>query len=222
MKFNISNANTTAVQRIAPFTISKVAFKGIEAKEGKSKEGREWKAFQIKFDGESGVFDTMFFCPDAKGEERMSGDTGTYKWVMPSAMEQLIFNVAHFLSVVAPENYEKIKGKLNLELPAEFDKLVEVLVKATNSSIDKEFYIKVVANNKGYASLPNSVQINTKTDEAFFSNNWISANESELKFTARELKAKDALANTRPTVMPDDLEDDSKTDDTDDLELDDL
>ena len=61
---------------------------------------------------------------------------------MPSAMEQLIFNVAHFLSVVAPENYEKIKGKLNLELPAEFDKLVEVLTKLLILVLIRNFILK--------------------------------------------------------------------------------
>ena len=94
-----------------------------------------------------------------------------------------------------------------MELPAEFDKLVEILSAATKNAIGKEFFIKTVANNQGFANLPRSVKINSKTGESFFSNNWISTDETSLTFTASELKSKATLESMKPSSMKDDDDD---------------
>ena len=224
MNFNLTSTTGSASSHIKAFEISKVIFDGIELKSGTSKNGRDWKAFQLNFKGDGWVFSPMFFCPTEDGENRVTGETDGRKWELPSSMEDLIHNVAHFMFVISPEGFEKIKGKLSLELPAEFDKLVEILSKATKNSIGKEFYIKTVANNQGFANLPKSVKINSKTKESYFSNNWISTEPDKLTFTASELKSKAAFENMKPSPMPkddDDIEEDSATT-TDDLDLEDL
>jgi len=223
MNFNLTGTTGAASSHIKAFEISKVTFEGIESKSGTSKNGREWKAFQLNFKGDGWTFSPMFFCPTEDGEKRVSGETDGRKWELPSSMEDLIHNVAHFMFNISPEGFEKIKGKLSLELPKEFDKLVEILTKATKNSVGKEFYIKTVANNQGFANLPRSVKINSKTGESFFSNNWIATDPKNLSFTAAELKNKAAFENMKPSSMDkdDDIEEDTTTD-TGDLELDDL
>lgn len=222
MNFNLTSTTGAASSHIKAFEISKVIFEGIELKTGTSKNGRDWKAFQLNFKGDGWTFNPMFFCPGEDGEKRVSGETDGRKWEVPSSMEDLIHNVAHFMFVISPEGFEKIKGKLSLELPAEFDKLVEILSKATKNAIGKEFYIKTVANNQGFANLPRSVKINSKTGESYFANNWISTDANKLTFTAAELKSKAALENMKPSSMDkdDDIEEEPST--GEDLDLDDL
>lgn len=207
MNFNLSSTTGAASPHIKPFEISKVTFEGIELKTGTSKNGRDWKALQLNFKGDGWTFNPMFFCPGEEGDKRMSGETDGRKWEVPSAMEELIHNVGHFTYILSPEGFEKIKGKLSLELPAEFDKLVEILSAATKNAIGKEFFIKTVANNQGFANLPRSVKINSKTGESFFSNNWISTDETSLTFTASELKSKATLESMKPSSMKDDDDD---------------
>lgn len=223
MNFNLTNTTGAASLHIKAFEISKVTFEGIELKSGTSKNGRDWKALQLNFKGDGWTFNPMFFCPGENGEDRVTGETDGRKWEIPSAMEELIHNVGHFMFVISPEGFEKIKGKLSLELPAEFDKLVTILDKATKPSIGKEFYVKTVANNQGFANLPRAVKINSKTGESFFSNNWISTDPKTLSFTPSELKSKAAFANMKPSPMKDDDDDIEETPAiTDDLDLVDL
>ena len=224
MNFNLSNTTGAASQHIKAFEITKVTFEGIELKSGTSKNDRDWKALQLNFKGDGWTFSPMFFCPGEDGENRISGETDGRKWEMPSAMEELIHNVGHFMHVIAPENFEKIKGKINLELPKEFDKLVEILSKATEKSIGKEFFVKTVANNQGFANLPRVVKINSKSGESFLGSNWISVDGKDLSFTASELKKKAALASMKPSPAPSDDDDDIEedTDPTKELDLEDL
>lgn len=227
MNFNLTNTTGAASAHIKAYEISKVIFEGIELKTGTSQNGRDWKALQLNFKGDGWTFEPMFFCPGEDGDKRMSGETDGRKWEVPSAMEDLIHNVGHFMHIIAPENFEKIKGKINLELPKEFDKLVEILKKATEKSIGGEFFVKTVANNQGFANLPRVVKINSKSGESFLGSNWISVDGKDLSFTANELKKKAAFAAMKPSSMKDDKDDDNdleeETSQTDgDLTLDDL
>lgn len=227
MNFNLTNTTGAASTHIKAYEISKVIFDGIELKNGTSQNGREWKALQLSFKGDTGTFEPMFFCPGEDGDKRMSGETDGRKWEVPSAMEDLMHNVAHFMHVIAPENFEKIRGKISLELPKEFDKLVEILKKATEKSIGKEFFIKTVANSQGFANLPRVVKINSNSGESFLGSNWISVDGKNLSFTPNELKKKAAFAAMKPSSMKDDkdneddLEEDT-TSATEELTLDDL
>lgn len=216
--FNLTNATqTTAITRLKPWTIEEVVFKGVELKKGTNKEGNEWKAIQFKFSGNNGIFEPMFFCPKEGGDERPSGKTGDREWVMPSQIEQLAFTLSHVVGTLSPAGYAALQ-KVSLNLPEQFDKLVEYVQKAVKPALNKTTHIKLVADNRGYAAVPNFININND-GECYLSNNWIGDN---LAFSAYEIKKMEQSKNAKPTdVENDDLSTSNETDDTnDDLDFD--
>lgn len=211
-KFSLSNVNSTAVTRLQPWTINEVAYRGIEVKSGKTKDGKEWKALQFKFSGDAGVFEPMIFCPQEGGDERMTGTSNGKEWQLPSALEQLIFTISHVVGVLAPANLEKLKT-VEFDLPKDFDKLCELIRKSLKSSENKTTKIKLVGDSKGYATLPQFININ-KDGDAYISNNWLGDN---LAFTPYEITRKEKQAKAKPTEMNEspELDPDSSSDNSD-------
>lgn len=203
MTFNLNNVNGTAVVRLKAWGIYDVVFKGIELVKGKNKEGNEWKAMKIKFSGEEGIFEPLVFCPGEGGGERITGETGGRKWELPSALEQLQCTVAHVMANLAPEMVEKFsKAASGLAIPEDFEKLVEIMNKALAKAVNKQTKLKLVGNNKGYASLPNFVGIN-KEGEVYINNNWLG---DTVAFSDYEVKKMNEQKNAKPTAVKDDLD----------------
>ena len=216
MNFNLSKTNGTAVMRLKPWTISKVSLENVELKTGTSSEGREWKAMQFDFKGPDGIFEYKVFCPGEKGDERVVGNTNGRDWEMPSAMEQLQFAIAHICTALAPNEFEKLKG-VELDLPKDFEKLVNAVKKVLAKAIGTETNIKLVGNSKGYADVPKFVNINRTSKDAYISNNWLGEN---LAFTAYEVQQMNKAKNSTPTPASElDAVDDSADDDDIDLGL---
>lgn len=217
-KFNLTSTNTTAVTRLQPWTINEVVLKGVELKTGTSKEGNNWKAIQFKFAGNGGIFEPMIFCPkEDGGDVRPSGESNGRRWEMPSALEQLQFTIAHIVGTLVPSNFEKLQ-KISLELPAEFDKLVDTVKKALAPAFNKSTNIKLIGDNRGYAAIPNFININKDSGEAYISNNWIGDN---LAFSAYEIKKMEAAKNAKPTEVSEAPADDiDSSDDNNDLDFD--
>lgn len=208
--FSLSNTNGIAVTRLQAWTINPVVFKGVEEKTGTSKDGSTWKAIQFKFSGDKGIFEPMFFCPKEGGDERKSGETDGRKWELPSQIEQLALTIAHVVGTLSPANYAKLQN-VSLDLPKDFDKLVDMVRKALASSVNKSTNIKLVADNRGYAAIPNFININ-KNGEAYISNNWLGEN---LAFSSYEIKKMEKAKNSKPTEIDEDVTDspDSSSDD---------
>ena len=216
MNFNLSKTNGTAVTRLRPWTISKVSLENVELKTGTSSEGRDWKAMQFNFKGPDGIFEYKVFCPGEKGDERVVGTTDGREWQMPSAMEQLQFTIAHICTALAPEEYKKLQG-IELDLPKDFEKLVNAVKKVLAKAIGTETNIKLIGNSKGYADVPKFININRTSKDAFISNNWLGEN---LAFTPYEVQQMNKAKSSTPTpVSEDDSIDDSADDDDIDLGL---
>ena len=201
MTFNLGNTQGTAVTRLKAWGIYDVVFKGIELTKGVSKEGKEWKAMKIKFAGDEGTFEASVFCPDENGAERRSGETGGKKWELPSNLETLKFTIAHLLTNLAPDNVEKF-NKVTVSLPDEFEKLVELLSKALAKAMNKHTKLKLIGNSKGYATLPNFVNIN-KDGDAYISNNWLG---ETVVFSDYEVKKMEEQKNAKPTAVKEDVD----------------
>lgn len=216
MNFNLSKTNGTAVVRLKPWTISKVALKSVELKTGTSQEGRDWKAIQFNFEGDDGIFEYKVFCPGDKGDERTVGTTNGKDWELPSALEQLQFSIAHICTALAPEEFKKLQG-IELDLPKDFEKLAKAVNQVLAKAIGVDTNIKLVGNNKGYADVPKFVNIYRTSKEAFISNKWLGEN---LAFTPYEVQQMTKAKNSTPTPVPETTPiDDSEDDDEIDLGL---
>ena len=69
----------------------------------------------------------------------------------------------------------------------------------------------MIADNRGYAAIPNFININ-KNGEAYISNNWLGEN---LAFSSYEIKKMEKAKNSKPTEIDEDVTDspDSSSDD---------
>lgn len=201
MTFNLGNTKGTAIVRLKAWGIYDVVFKGLEYTQGTNKEGNVWKAMKIKFSGDEGVFEPLVFCPGEDGGERMTGESGGKKWELPSGLENLKFTIAHLLENLAPEYIEKF-SKVSVTLPDDFDKLVEILNKALAKAVNKQTKLKLIGNNKGYASLPNFISIN-KEGDAYISNNWLG---DTVAFSDYEVKKMNEQKNAKPSEVKEDTD----------------
>lgn len=206
MNFNLSNSNGTAIQRLKPWTINKVKFDGVDFKKGTASSGNTWQAIQFKFKGADGIFEHMVFCPGQEGDNRPTGNTGGRDWEMPSQMETLQHTIAHVLKVLNEKGLEKLSG-IELELPKDFEKLYQYLKKVLDPVVGKETELKLIGNNKGYASVPYFISINKDTKQSYISNNWLGEN---LAFTASELNKKQKAGEVKPETPS--VSDDSSSD----------
>lgn len=215
MNFNLKGSNGSAIQRLKPWTINKVKFDGIEFKKGTSASGNDWQAIQFKFSGPDGIFEHMVFCPGPDGDKRATGSTGGRDWEMPSQLETLQHTIAHVLKAVNEKGLEKLAG-VELDLPKDFEKLYQYLKKVVDAATPKEMELKLIGNNKGYASVPYFININKDSKESYISNNWLGEN---LAFTANELSRKQKASAVKPET-PSVTEDSSDSLNLDDDEFD--
>ena len=80
--------------------------------------------------------------------------------------------------------------------------------------VGKETELKLIGNNKGYASVPYFISINKDSKESYISNNWLGEN---LAFTANELTRKQKASEVKPETpaVSDDSSDNLNLDDED-------
>jgi hypothetical protein len=199
MNFNLANTKGTAVTRLKAWNIYTVAFKGVELKTGTTSEGKTWKAMQFNFEGPDGIYSHMVFCPGEDGDKRVTGSTAGRDWELPSALEVLTRTIAHVTQTLAPESWDKLQT-LELDLPKDFEKLVTIMQKALAKAVNKETQLKLVGNNKGYATIPNFISIN-KDKVAYVSNNWLG---DKLGWTAYEEQKMKKAKDTTPTAISED------------------
>ena len=196
MKFNLKGVKGTASNHLKAWGIYDVVFRGVEYVEGTSAKGNAWQGMQVTFAGDAGTYSKTFFCPGDGAEERLSGESNGRKWTLPSNAEVFSAVLAHLGENLSPDKYKKFQ-ELEWDLPKDFEKLVAKFDEALAPAKNKATTLKLVANKKNYADIPNFVSVNSKGD-AVINNNWVGKN---VAFTDKELIAKEKRANEKPTEM---------------------
>ena len=196
MKFNLKGVKGTASNHLKAWGIYDVVFRGVEYVEGTSAKGNAWQGMQVTFAGDAGTYSKTFFCPGDGAEERLSGESNGRKWTLPSNAEVFSAVLAHLGENLSPDKYKKFQ-ELEFELPRDFKQLVAKFDEALAPAKNKATTLKLVANKKNYADIPNFVSVNSKGD-AVINNNWVGKN---VAFTDKELIAKEKRANEKPTEM---------------------
>lgn len=206
MKFGLTEAKVS-VPRLKPWTINEVKFTGVDYKEGTASSGNKWQAMQFNFQGKEGTYSKMFFCPNESGFERRESTYGPN----PSDAEALMESLKYICDTLAKEAYNKVAGKIVVDLPDEFNKLYEYIAKILKGAIGSTTNIKLIADNKGYATIPPFAVSLSKSDETpYISNRWLGDN---LSFTASELKRMNETKNEKPSEINDiDASDDKDSD----------
>lgn len=238
MSFNFASfADTKPVSNsnyLKPYTINENVFiKGTEIAEGTSQSGNAWKCLKITFGNEEGTYtDSIFYLDPSKDGER-----GTMKMSnggereLPSNWERTRDKMAAIGYAFFPEAFEKFKavaGKAK-----SFDELMNVYKKMVDAAVDKvSTSMKLVGRNSNghvYATFPNCTGIAQAKTEAVAAKNNVNVGEwytwmispfgDKLYFSTYEDTQRTALANAKPTEMPEEI---VGTDDTETIDLESL
>lgn len=186
--------SSMALPKLKAWQIHDVEFKGIEFSKfkGRKDPNAEYQALKVKFGNEDGTFEETKFCPK-DGDEVRPENNGRQS---PSPLENFQFFIAQLGEQLAPERYEKFKGR-RYQLPQDFEKMVNDLGAVLKPAVGKTYKLKLIANKKGEPVLPYYVNL-SKEGKAYPSNNFIGNN---VFFTPYELETMEKQKNAKPTAM---------------------
>ena len=198
-------ANTTGVasdRRLRAYTINKVTF--AEAKVAvihSDKNNTDYDVLNVKFTSDAGLYEENFFLPSTSGRdiERQPNNWGGEQ---PSNADRAMMFVAHLLSVINHDGFEKLKkviGKMT-----SFKQVAEATAKLLNEKKNTECYLKLTGRTddqgRVFASLPYFTGISKETHEAYVSNNFLSLKD-DLAFTPSEDKKRQEFESAKPTAV---------------------
>lgn len=187
---------STSLPLLKPWDIYDVEFDGCEYAtfQGKKDPSATYEVLKIKFKNEQGQYTETLFAPKPGDEVRPKRKNKEGHEVEgPSNLETFQKTIGHLLVEVAPELLTKLQGKSTT-----FEKLVDFIVKGTESKKGHKTQIKLIANNRGQARSPYLLSVFENGKPAVITNNWIGKN---LGFTPYELEQKNKQATAAPTNM---------------------
>lgn len=235
--FNVAQSNNN-INYLKPYKIyNNVTLTDIETKEGTSAQGTPWKAMQLTFSCEEGIYNHSIFYIDSDADNRPTVDMPNGgKRELPSKWERTRDLMAAIGYAFFPEGFEKFQAVA--PKAKTFEEIATVYIKVVKANLGKVATgMKLVGrNNNGkiYATLPNCTYSKEATDERLAALNnvevgqWftrmISPFGDNLSFTNYEETQKKQYENAAPTPMKEDpFNTPSESDDTeidfDSLEL---
>lgn len=203
--FNISKEDVvrSASQYLKPWDIYKVKFDGCELTEGayKNDPSKSWKAINITFKGESGMFKKMLFIPDVNNEndtkqpEYSSSNGGTIKY--PSACDEFMGIIGQIVYVLNPEGFEKLQAMLPKFKT--MDDVTTAFMKLMEKCVGQETCIKLIGkksqDGRVNADFPRVKKISSK-GEMYTANNIIG---DKLFFSDYEEGERQKYLNAKPS-----------------------
>lgn len=192
--FDSVQGSSSVQPKLAAWQIHDVEFKGVEFSSfaGRKDPNATYQVMRVKFANKDGIYEETKFCPK-DGDEVRPENNGRQS---PSSLENFQFFIAQLGEQLAPERYEKFKGR-RYSLPGDFERMIKELNETLKPAIGKTFKLKLIANKKGEAVLPYFVNIN-KEGKAYPSNNFIGQN---VFFTPYELETMEKQKAAKPTDM---------------------
>lgn len=211
MNFNFDQtagiSQSTTRQQLAGNAIHEVTFDGCEIRDfdGVQNPNQKFHNLDIKFSNADGVFvHTVWEPRDSDMEDRV-GPFGA----LPSNAKAMMLLFKHLIDAVNPELAKKIDAGEVKITANDWNKLREVMVKATDPGKGKATKIKLLKNNKGEAIFPYfanynragalSMSTNFIGDHIFFTNKELTRIEKESKATPTPV---DAGSSSDPFNMP--------------------
>lgn len=219
MKFDLSGAvKAKESGNFLSAGIKNAKFNGVEfATVTSQKSGDVFKTMALKLDVDGyGEYTQNFFEPQS--DERQELQWG----LSASQLDHFLITVREILEAVNPQSIKDIdEGKVKLS--GTFKQVVDSVKELTTPYIGTEVQVKFIPGNNGYVSMPSYTARITKNGDLGIATRIIG---HDLTLTASEVKKIEAAQNARPTNMSSkvnvtdvlsDMDDDIKTDNTDDL-----
>lgn len=187
--FNVDNTINvdSGTPRLKANEIHKVQLKEIKAEDLKGKDSKEYKVIYLKFQNVDGsIYEQRFFCPSST-EAIVAGSFGD----QPSDLTQFRYTIQHMIEAINPNLYKQILEGKKFEIKT-WDEMRRFVVKAFTPGVGVDISLKLLADNKGYATIPKYPVSITKNGDLYMSTRFI-ANEEQsaekpLIFTDKEKK----------------------------------
>jgi len=200
---NTINVENNATPRLKSNEIHKVQLKDVKAEDLKAKDGKEYKTISLTFKNEEGAMYEHKFFPPTDTEATSVGGYGP----QPSDLSQLRYAVQHLIEALNPSLFQQIKEGKKFEIKS-WDDMRKFVVKAFTSGLNTDVYLKLIADNKGYATAPKYPVGLSKTGELYLKTRFIASDkvqaEKPLVFTDQEKKNIETQAkanNAKPSSM---------------------
>lgn len=212
---------------LKPWGIYNVTLTSVEISEfdGKKDPSKHYKTLKVRFDAKEGYYtETIFFPESEKDTERQTYQNSEgHDYQVASNFDRAMAFVAQLAATVNPEGWAKMQ-EVSDKFKS-FEDVAKALIKITSPKFGKfQTNLKLVGRTSQgaiIATLPKFCAIN-KDGESFIADNFIG---ESVGFTPYEEGRRNAYLNAAPTAMADSTEDvtiDTKTEEEEDFNLDDI
>lgn len=200
LNFNLSAAPavSTSKPRLKPYEIHRVKLADVkvETLKGKKDPDAVYEILKVRFENNDGYYEESIFFPKEGDDKRPTRQNKEgHEVESPSNFERTMSFIAQLGTVIAPKEFERLKG-----IPFKtFGELCENFINILKPKFGTETNLKLIgATDKDgnfVPRLPYFLALN-KQGEVFVSDNFIGEN---LFFTEYDLKRKEDLKAKKPT-----------------------
>lgn len=202
---NTINIDSNSTPRLRVNEVHKVQLKEVEAQTLKGKDSKEYKVIYLKFQNDEGaIYEQRFFAPTAT-EATTIGAYGK----QASDVTQFRYSIQHLIEGINPKLFQEIKEGKKFEVKT-WDEMRSFVVKALTPGLNTNVYLKLLADNKGYATIPKYPVGMSKEGNPFMKTRFIASEtqqtEKPILFTEKEKKDMETqakAATSKPTKMDD-------------------
>lgn len=205
MNFTIDNTINVekGVSRLKANTIHECQLKEINADDFTGKDGVAYKTITARFQNEEGaIYDHKLFQPTAQ-EAIVDGTFGK----AASDSTNLRFTIQHMIEALNPKLFQQIKDGTTFNIKS-WDDMRKFVVKALTPGLNTNIFIKLIADNKGYATMPKYPAGVSKAGDLYLKTRFIASAathaEKPLLFTESEkttMENQAKAASVKPTAM---------------------
>lgn len=201
MFFEIDNSvelGSTRAPKLKANAIHEVQLKEIKAEDLIGKDEKTYPVIYLKFENSNAeIYEHRFFAPTAT-EAVVDGKFGS----QPSDLTQFRYSIQHLIEVLNPNLHTQIKAgkKFSLKTWAEMRAWV---VKALSNGLLVDTEIKLIADSKGYATLPKYPVGATKTGDLYMKTRFIGPNLTFTAYEKKAIEAQEKAADAKPSSMAD-------------------
>ena len=202
---NTINVENNSTPRLKVNEIHKVQLKEVKAEDLKGKDSKEYKVIYLKFADEDGaIYEQRFFPPTAT-EVTTVGTFGD----QPSDLTQLRYSIQHLIEAINPKLFQEIKDGKKFDIKTWVD-MRKFVTQALTPGLNTDIYLKLLADNKGYATVPKYPVGISKDGNLYMKTRFVVSEavqaEKPILFTEQEKKNMEVQANAnsvKPSKMGD-------------------
>lgn len=202
---NTINVESNSTPRLKANEIHEVQLKEVNAEDLKGKDSKEYKVIHMKFqDSDGGIYEQRFFSPTSNDATTV----GTFG-DQPSDLTQFRYSIQHLIEAINPELFQEIKEGRKIEVKT-WEEMRKFAVKALTPGLNKNVFLKLLADNKGYATIPKYPVGISKEGNLYMKTRFVASTEAQaakpMLFTDKEKKDMEAQAkanSAKPSKMGD-------------------